>query len=169
MSGRHEVALYAHKGLRWEICARLGKPHSLKEARELALEVEREYACSVLDEEDEKVEIRGRIKKVNIVNQDIEQITCAYCKRVGHGSVNCVISAKYYGQQRVSQNNFNGQSGFNSNNFNGQSGFNSNNFNGQSGFNSNYFNGQNRSGQNSGQNNGQNIPSRNFSGSGNNS
>ena len=97
-------------------------------------------------------------KRVNIVNQDIEQITCAYCKRVGHGAVNCIILARCYGQQRPNQNNFNGQSGFNLNNFNGQSGLNPNN-----------FNGQNRSGQNNGQNNGQNISSRNFLGNGNNS
>ena len=68
------------------------KPDSLKEARELALEVVREDACSVLDEEDEKLETRGRIKKVYIVNQDIEQLTCAYCKRVRHGAVNCHVS-----------------------------------------------------------------------------
>ena len=39
------------KRLRWEILARIGKPDSLKEARELALEVEREYACSMIDED----------------------------------------------------------------------------------------------------------------------
>ena len=39
--------------------------------------------------------------KVNIVNQDVEQITCAYCKRVGHGAVNCTTLARYYGQQRA--------------------------------------------------------------------
>ena len=133
------------KGLRWEIRARMGKPATLKEARELALEVEREYACSVIEDdvkEENKIKTSRENKRVNVVNQDIEQITCAYCKRIGHGAVNCVTLAKYYGQQRVSQNNSNGQNGFNSNNFNGQ----------------------NRSGQN----NGQNISARNFSGGGNN-
>ena len=39
------------KGLRWKIRARMEKPASLKEARELALEVEREYACIMIDED----------------------------------------------------------------------------------------------------------------------
>ena len=86
------------------------------------------------------------------------EIICAYCKRVGHGAVNCITLAKYYGQQRANQNNFNGQSGFNSNNFNGQSGFNPNN-----------FNVQNRSSQNNGKNIRQNMSSRNFLRNGNKS
>ena len=122
------------------------------------------------DAKDEnKIKTSRENKRVNIVNQDVEQITCAYCKRFGHEAVNCITLARYYGQQRANQNNFNGQSGFNSNNFNGQSGFNSNNFNGQSGFDLNNSKGQNRSGQNNGQNNGQNISSRIFFGNGNNS
>ena len=39
--------------------------------RTRALEVEMEYACNVLDEEDEKVKTRGSIKKVNMLNQDV--------------------------------------------------------------------------------------------------
>ena len=38
--------------IRWEICEAWD---SLKKAHKLALEVEREYACIVLHEEDEKV------------------------------------------------------------------------------------------------------------------
>ena len=63
----------------------MGKPPSLKEARELALEVEREYVCSMIDEDvkdENKIKTSRENKRVNIVNQDVEQITCAYCKRV---------------------------------------------------------------------------------------
>ena len=114
--------------------------------------------------DENKIKTSRENKRFNIVNQDVEQITCAYCKRVGYGAVNCITLARYYEQQRANRNNFNGQRGFNSNNFNGQSGFNSNNFNGQSGLNPNNFNGKNRSGQNNWQNNGQNISSKNFLG-----
>ena len=54
----------------------MGKPASLKEARELALEVEREYACSMLDEDvkdENKIKISRENKKINIVNQDIDK------------------------------------------------------------------------------------------------
>ena len=82
----------------------MGKPASLKEARELALKVEREYARSIIDEDvknENKIKTSRENKRVNIVNQDIEQITYAYCKRVGHGAVNCITLARYYGQQRI--------------------------------------------------------------------
>ena len=73
---------------------------SMKEASELALEVEREYACSMVDEDvkdENKIKTSRENKRVNIVNQDVKQITCAYCKRVGHGAVNCITLANYYG------------------------------------------------------------------------
>ena len=88
----------------------MGKPDSLKEARELALEVEREYACSMIDEDvkdENKIKTSRENKTVNIVNQDVDEITCAYCKRVVHGPVNCITLAKFYGQQRAKQNNLN--------------------------------------------------------------
>ena len=58
----------------------MGKPASLKEARELALDVEREYACCMIDEDvkdENKIKTSRENKRVNIVNQDVEQITCA--------------------------------------------------------------------------------------------
>ena len=39
----------------------------------------------------------------NYLDQDFDLITCAYCKRVGHGAVNCVKLAIYYGRQRRSK------------------------------------------------------------------
>ena len=80
---------------------------------------DRERICMLLHMIDKDVKDENKIKtsrenkRVNIINQDVEQIACAYFKRVGHGAVNCITLAKYYWQQRANQNNFNGQSGFN--------------------------------------------------------
>lgn len=79
------------RGLRWEIRGRMGTPTTLKEAREQAIEIEREYAgCAIDDDELPDAKLKSRdTRRVHLVDFDQNAMKCGFCGRVGHVTINC--------------------------------------------------------------------------------
>lgn len=93
---REDCLKFFLRGLRWEIRARMGVPTTLKNAREQALEIEKEFACSVLEQEESAPrEKNSNSRRVHMVSgNDPGVLICAFCRRSGHGAVNCLTLAR---------------------------------------------------------------------------